>query len=123
MLDPICHHENINLFDWLKEFKEVNNSTFWYEPRLHPKLFYLWGHAYEFENNKWHIIEEFCKRASDIEGVWFATNIEIYEYTKSFESLEFSVDNKIVYNPSLIDVYFRLDKDDYVIKSGETLYL
>lgn len=120
---PTCHHNNPNLFNWLNEFKELNNKE-GYLPHLHPRLFYLWGHTYEFENdNNWDVIKEFCKQAADSNDIWFATNVEIYEYTKAFNSLEFSVDNDIVYNPSLFDVYFRLDNNEYMIKSGETLYL
>ena len=120
---PTCHHNNPNLLNWLKEFKEINNKNSYIASR-YPRLFYLWGHSYEFDqNNNWHIIKEFCKQAADCENIWFATNIEICQYVKAFDRLEFSVDNTIVYNPTLKDIWFCLDDNDYVIKSGETLYL
>ena len=65
----------------------------------------------------------FCKRATDSDDIWFATNMEIYEYTKAYESLQFNFDNTIVYNPSLYDIYFRDEEKDYMVKSGDVLKL
>lgn len=117
---PTCHHNNPNLFQWLDDFKKMDiNST--YMATREPRLFYLWGHSYEFErDHNWDVIEEFCKCASESDDIWFATNIEIYEYAKAYEMLEFSIDNNLVYNPSLQDVYFYIDGKDYVVRSGET---
>ena len=46
------------------------------------KLFYLWGHSFEFEReNNWHVIEDFLtymKKFSDT--IWMATNGEIVDY-------------------------------------------
>ena len=51
--------------------------------------------------------------------MWYATNMEVYDYVKAYDNLVFSLDGKTVYNPSAIDVY--LDYYGYnVIKPGET---
>ena len=119
---PTAHHYNPKLMEWLDEFMNLENAS--YISRAVPKLFYLWGHTYEFDNNDgWNHIEEFCKKASTAKDVWFATNIEIYEYEKAYRSLEFNVDNTMVYNPTLIDVWFLADDKIYCVKSGETLKL
>ena len=120
---PTCHHNHPDLFQWLDRFKAFDNDTCYWSER-DPKLFYLWGHSYEFDNdNNWDVIEEFCKRATDSDDIWFATNMEIYEYTKAYESLEFNFDNTMVFNPTLYDIYFRDEEKDYVVKSGERMKL
>lgn len=84
-------------------------------------MFYLWGHAYEFNNNdNWQVIEEFAKYMGGREDVWYATNGEIYDYAKAFESLQFSVDGKYVYNPSAQEVFFvTLEEKNVSVKPGE----
>lgn len=43
------------------------------------KLFYIWGHSYEFDAyNSWDRFEEFCKKISGRDDVLYATNIEVY---------------------------------------------
>ena len=87
-------------------------------------MFYLWGHSYEFDNNdNWNVIEKFAEYAGGHENVWYATNIEIYNYVKAYESLETSYDKKIVHNPAGIDVWVELEGNLYEIKAGETLKL
>ncbi len=118
VLQPTCHHNDEKLFELLDEFLAPEEER--YISRI-PRMFYLYGHSYEFNNdNNWELIEEFAKRAGNRDDVWYATNMEIYEYVKAFDSLEFSLDGKIVYNPSGLDVYL-----DYygknVIHAGETL--
>ena len=52
-------------------------------------------------------------------------NIEIYDYTKAFEALQFATDQSMVHNPSAIDVWFSLgywgEINIYCVKAGETL--
>ena len=117
---PTAHHNNPKLMDWLDEF--INLKVAEYSAKAVPKLFYLWGHSYEFDNNNnWDVIEEFCKKTSTANDIWFATNIEIYEYENAYRSLQFNVDNTMVYNPTLIDVWFYADGKIHCVKSGETL--
>lgn len=72
-------------------------------------MLYVWGHAYEFENAKnWHIIEDFCDlMAGHEDKIWYATNIEIYDYIQAFRRLYFSADLKMVQNPSVIPVWIK----------------
>ena len=87
-------------------------------------MFYLWGHSYEFDNNdNWDVIEKFAQIASGHDHIWYATNIEIYDYVKAYDSLVFSADGSRIYNPTLITVWFDIDGTVYNIKSGETLVL
>ena len=61
----------------------------------------------EFDNNdNWEVIEKFAEYIGGREDVWYATNIEIYDYVKAYERLETSIDKRIIHNPSSIDVWF-----------------
>ena len=63
-------------------------------------LFYLWGHTFEFEaDNNWHVIEEFCDYIGNREDIWYATNIEIYDYVQAYNRLVFSADAKQCITP------------------------
>ena len=87
-----------------------------------PLLFYVWGHTYEFNNNdNWYIMENFAEVIANKPDVWYATNIEIYNYVEKFRSLVFSLDSKIIYNPTDTTIYFNMNEKEYSIKSGETL--
>ena len=57
------------------------------------------------------------------EDIWYATNMEIYEYVKAYNSLVFSADGNMVYNPTLVDVWFDVDGKLYEIKSGEKIII
>lgn len=116
-LQPTCHHNNPKLLKLGGEFlkKEVIHD---------PQLFYLWGHSYEFEaNDNWNVIEDFAKLISGDGGVWYATNIEIFDYIEAYKRLRFSVDMKIAENPSSTDLFFSWNEKDYVVPAGETAVL
>lgn len=116
-LHPTCHHNNPKLMDMAKTFAETKSkypSDNW--------LFYVWGHSYEFDDrDNWNVIEEFAKYIGGREDVWYATNIEIYDYVKAYEALQVSADRTIIHNPTAIDVWFIEGKTTYCVKAGETL--
>ncbi len=117
---PTLHHNHGALLDWLKEFTEYQLPD--YEPRRASKLFYMWGHSFEFENDgTWDTIERFCAEASGKDDIWYATNIEIYDYCEAYSRLQFSADMDTVYNPTLYDIWIEVDKKLYCVKSGETI--
>jgi len=120
---PTCHHNNPKLMEWLEEFKNIDTENVYYSSKF-PRLFYLWGHSHEFANHgNWEVLEEFCKSATESDQIWFATNIEIYNYTNAYFSLQFSADETIVYNPTLYKIWFVCDDKNYCIEPGETLKL
>ena len=91
-----------------------------------PKLFYLWGHSYEFnDDDNWNVIEEFARCIGGHEEIWYATNLEIWEYVNAYNSLVRSAEGSIVYNPTAFDIYFINGEANtpYVIRPGETLKL
>lgn len=117
---PTAHHTNPELFDYIDKF--LNEPMSSYDAAQTPRLFYLWGHSFEFENNKnWDLLDKICSALSNKPDVWYATNIEIYDYVSAYRSLVFSADGSMVYNPTLLDIWFTEDGKPYIIKSGETL--
>ncbi|MBO5198415.1 MAG: polysaccharide deacetylase family protein [Lachnospiraceae bacterium] len=85
-------------------------------------LFYIWGHSYEFaREDNWEIIENFCKMAGGRDDVWYATNIEIKDYITAQRNLVVSADGTMIYNPSCLDVWVRMDEEPVRIKAGSIL--
>ena len=117
---PTAHHDDSVVFDLIDRFTAYELPS-WHAVRL-PKLFYLWGHAYEFnDNNNWDRMEEICKKLSGKDDTWYATNIEIYEYVEAYNSLVFSADSTRIYNPTARKIWFEVDATDYTIEPGETI--
>ena len=114
---PTCHHRDPQLMALAEKFLE--------EPCIkQPRLFYLWGHTFEFEeNNNWHVIEDFFKQVSGREDVWYATNIQIYDYVQAFHQLIWNANATRIQNPTTIDLWIKVGPNTYCIKAGQTLTL
>ena len=119
-LHPTCHHRDAMLNELADKFLSVEEAKYCW--RNCPELFYVWGHSYEFnDSDNWEIIEAFAEKMSGKDYIWYATNIEIYDYVKAFEALVFSANGKTVHNPSAIDVYCSFKGKNTLIKAGETV--
>lgn len=118
-LPATCHHNDPKLMELAKEFVEASSPYYWANTC---KMFYLWGHSYEFnDNNNWHIIEEFAAYMGGREDIWYATNGEIYDYVQAFNRLVFSAEGNRVYNPTATTLYINYFDKEYIIKPGETI--
>ena len=122
-LAPTCHHamENVpKLCDrFLKKSPndEVYNRDAW--------LFYIWGHSFEFDDGDFDYAKmgELCRTLSGKDDVWYATNLELYEYIEAFRGLIHSADGKTVYNPFAFDLYGDYDEEVVVFPAGKTVIL
>ena len=115
-----CRHRDPKLMEYAKEFIEAKAPSYMWANR--PKLFYLWGHSYEFDDdNNWNVIEEFCEYVGNRDDIWYATNGEIFNYVQAYDRLKYSTDGKIIYNPSAIDVYLCYFGQNLLVKAGETV--
>lgn len=88
-----------------------------------PKLFYVWGHAYDIDN-KWGSYSEFDAFAQSMSGkddIWYATNGEIYSYVNAYNQMTVSVENDTVTNPTDKDLWFEYAGKTYKIAAGETV--
>ena len=113
---PTCHH-NKDLLKLTQKFVETT-----YNQRL--MLFYVWGHSYEFERDmNWNLIEEFASQVSQKEDIWYATNIDIYDYMKSSGELQYSADGMSIYNPSFQSIWLSVDNQIVEVQGGQTIWL
>ncbi len=112
---PTCHHCDPKLMERLEKFQS-NKSPM--------PLFYVWGHSYEFpRDNNWEVIERFCEQAGGDPDVWYATNIEIFDYITALRALRFSADRTMVYNPTATDVWVEVDGVPAVCPAGRVTCL
>ena len=112
--DPTCHHSNPRLTELCDHFLHDENRY------GSGRLFYLWGHSYEFGlNDNWNVIERFCETMGGREDVWYATNMEIYRYLTAQRQIETSMDGSMLYNPSATDVWFNRGGEALCVPAGQ----
>ena len=115
-LPSTCHHNEPQLMQLVDKFLN--------EPQRYPnpQLFYLWGHTYEFDtNNNWDVIEKFAEAIGNRDEVWYANNMQVYEYVTAYRALEFSANGNIVYNPSALTVWFTTGGINVKVEPGKTV--
>ena len=118
--DATCHHDDPKLMELAKTFCEPTGR-----PGFGAQLFYLWGHAYEFDiHQNWHVIEEFAAYVSQFaDKIWFATNGQIVDYVKAYRQLRYSADASMVMNPSATELWMGVSRDVFRIAPGETVHI
>ncbi|WP_026659246.1 polysaccharide deacetylase family protein [Butyrivibrio sp. AC2005] len=111
-LPATCHHADPELMNLAKRFAETKD---WWDPMF----FYLWGHSYEFEAcDNWDVIEEFCKYMGHRDDIWYATNIEIYDYCNAFNQLIFNTEMTKCQNPTSRGIWFTYGEKDVYVPAG-----
>lgn len=120
-LHPTCRHNDPALMELCSRFLTLHEDRPW-DPR--PKLFYLWGHSYEFsDDDNWELIEEFCARMADNPDIWYATNGEIYAYMEAARQIVSSVDGQLLYNPTARTLYLEISGEKKLLEPDQTLDL
>lgn len=117
-LPATCKHTDPRLMDLAKTFVEFKTPD-------KPRMFYLWGHTYEFDDSdNWNVIEEFMDFMGGREDtIWYATNIEIYDYMRDYRRLEFSADCEVVQNPTARTLWLSSGGEVRSIAPGEVVSL
>lgn len=69
--NPTVHiYETDKMFELANEFIALETDT--------PKIFYIWGHSYEYDLfDWWDRMEEFCKLISRHDDIFYGTNREV----------------------------------------------
>jgi hypothetical protein len=112
---PTCHHK-ADLSALWEQFKSATQTA--------GKLFYLWGHSWEFEDDRnWDHFEKFSAAAGKDEETWHATNYQVYEYVSAWRRLITTVDLTAVLNPSSVKLWFRAEGELLSIDPGQILHL
>lgn len=66
----VFHRDWERLYALAEKFIELDPTS--------EKIFYIWGHSYEFDiNDEWDKFEEFCKLISNRSDIFYGTNKEI----------------------------------------------
>ncbi len=114
-LAPTCHFSSDNILKYARDFIEA-------KPFVFPELFYVWGHSYEFDrNNGYDKMESLLKAVSGYDDIWYATNIEVYDYFKAYSRLQFTSKGNAVHNPNASSIWLSRCEQTYEIKPGETV--
>lgn len=88
------------------------------------KLFCLWGHSYEFdEQGNWDLIERFCETMGRREYIYYATCGEIHDYLEAAGRIRASVDGTRIENPTAATLYLSVDGENRTLAPGETMLL
>ncbi len=84
------------------------------------RLFYIWGHSYEFDlDHSWERMEAFCEKAGGHADVWYATNGEIKAYLDALHSLAVGARMDMIHNGSAVDVWVSVEGKPVRIGAGE----
>ncbi len=68
---PTCHHGDAEVFDDIARFLQDDDAS----------LFFLWGHAFEFDiNDDWDWIEKIASELGGRDDIWYCTNGELYSW-------------------------------------------
>ena len=114
---PTCHHDDERLMELGRSFLNVPEY-------VELPLMYVWGHSFEFGNNdNFEVMEEFAKLMSGKDDIWYATNLEIYEYIQAVRSQEFSADGRTIKNPTATTIYISTAQGQIEVKPGMVKYL
>ena len=84
------------------------------------KVFYVWGHSVELEQNKsWARMEKFCSSISGKKDIWYATNIEICRYIKA--TRELTITGNKVKNTTSMTLYVKKNGVNILLTPGKTV--
>ena len=71
--DPTVYHQN-----WEKLFELADEFLALPEVTETPKIFYIWGHTFEFDiDDSWDMMEKFCQKIAGRDDIFYGTNREI----------------------------------------------
>lgn len=116
---PTCHHQDPQLFQLAEGFLKEPDIPF-----LRKKLFYVWGHSYEFDpEQNWDCVESLFKIIGGRDDVWYATNRDVVFYARAFQQLIFSVDGRQIVNPNSINIWIEVDHAPVCIAAGTHITL
>jgi peptidoglycan/xylan/chitin deacetylase (PgdA/CDA1 family) len=111
---PTIHH-NHDLLETAQRFIDIPFSDW----RARLKVFYVWGHSYEFERQKnWELMEQFGEKIGGRKEIWYATNIEIADYVQALRRVEFSADFGTALNPTAADLWVQAGKNAMRLAPG-----
>ncbi|MGI5893775.1 MAG: polysaccharide deacetylase family protein [Candidatus Merdivicinus sp.] len=108
-----CHHNDPELMMLAESFRVTDEEL---------ALFYVWGHAYEFDGNQnWQVMEEFLEETAGRRDTWYATNHEVAAYLNAAKRLIAGDD--FFLNPTDMDLWVRVEGTTHRIPAGKWVNL
>lgn len=87
-------------------------------------LLSVWGHSYEFDmTDTWHVIESQLERLGGADDIWYASNIEVFDYIAAYRALNWTAEGDVVFNPSHQSVFIECDGETVCIEGGAMVTL
>ena len=115
---PTCHFEEEGMDELVNKFLNIGQM---YEPSSYLRLFYVWGHSYEFDGHEtWELFESFCEKLAGHDNIWYATNGEIVSYYEGLQAATFSADKNIVTNNCGQKLWYQVGDKVVSVEPGET---
>lgn len=109
-------HRNPRLLELAERFLELSPK-----PHIPCSMFFLMGHSYEFDNdNNWDVMEEFAEKIGGHNDIWYATNIEIFDYVKAYDSIRYNLAQTMAENPTSTEVWINKNGKIYRLAAGKT---
>lgn len=109
---PTCHHSNMQ--QYTKEFLDLENGG-------EMKLYFIWGHSYEFDNDgatvTWEVLEDQLAQLAS-EDIWKASNGQVYDYVSAVRQL--NQKGNMLSNPSDQTIYLYINGQKKEIQSGDS---
>lgn len=117
---PTCHHKGAEALipDFVAHVDD--EKTQWKRP-----LLYIWGHSHELRTEEdWAMMERIVSALAGNPKIWYATNIEIYDYLQATKMLRVNMEETVFENPTARDVWVEKDKSLVIrIPAGSTVRL
>ena len=103
----------------LKKFEHFKGA----KVNAYLSIYYWWTHSISIEaDGAWDKFDEFCQSISGCDDIWYATNLEIFEYLEDFKRLKYSADLTYINNPTSRTIWLQLFKKQLLkIEPGETI--
>ena len=91
----------------------------YYQNRWSNGVFYIWGHSYEFAQDR-DAIARLLTPLAGLPDVWYCTNIALFDYEDARRRLVIAANQRTVFNPSAQPVTITLDGTPREIAPGLT---
>jgi peptidoglycan/xylan/chitin deacetylase (PgdA/CDA1 family) len=99
--NPTCHHSVASSL--ADAFLSLPDSTL--------SLFFIYGHSWELDagkpTNSWAHMESLLERLGGRDDIWYATAIEVADYTRAIREARPSLAEDSLYNPTETDLWLR----------------
>ena len=122
-VEPLAWPATCHVFapDLVERFLAFRQS---YVARNAGGLFFVWGHAYEFDDRKdWPGVERIFTPLAGLADVWYCTNMQLFEYEAARQRLVVAANRCTAHNPSALTVTVRAGGRSIDVPPGQTVRL